>query len=114
MLFRSEVAGCAKVVTAAAIEGDEVAKGIVAAAAESLTSDIIFAAGRFFQPSDEFPVVLGGGVFSAGRIITDPVTEGVLAKFPKAMVRLPQIGPGEAVARLALRHLQGGDASASG
>jgi len=107
------VASSAKVVTAAAIEGDEVAKEIVAAAAESLTSDIIFVAGRFFQPSDKFPVVLGGGVFAAGEIITGPVTTGVLAKFPKATVRLPQIGPGEAVARLALRHLQGGDANAS-
>jgi len=45
------------------------------------------------------------GVFSAGELITGPVTLGVKARFPRAAVLVPVIGPGEAVARLTLKAL---------
>ena len=99
------IAGFARVVTAAAIEGDQAAKRIARAAAESLASDIVHLSSLLFRPDEEFPVVLSGGVFSAGELITGPVTEGVRARFPNATVHVPRTSPGEAVARLTLRKL---------
>ncbi len=97
------IASFAKVVTDAAKQGDLTAIRIIEEAASHLSIDTVFLCKKFFSPEDEFPVVLAGGVFDAGDIITGPIKKSVLESFPKAKVLLPAISPGVAVARLTVK-----------
>ena len=97
------IAGFAARVAAAAAAGDEAATEIIMEAGETLGELIGFVASRLFGPDDAFPVVLAGGVFQAGSILTDPLKRVVIERFPRAEFVLANTSPGEAAARIARR-----------
>jgi N-acetylglucosamine kinase-like BadF-type ATPase len=101
-LRQRDIAGLAKIVSEAAEDGDEVARGILADAGRSLGGDAVAMARRVFGPEDEFVIAYSGGVFSAGALVTDSLEELVRVEFPKAEFRLPRMSAGTAVARLTL------------
>ena len=101
------VAGFAAHVSRAAEAGDEAAKAILEEAGEELGELATFVARNLFAEDDEFPVVLGGGVFKAGRLVIDPIRCMFRPQFPRARVIVAEGSPGEAVARIAGRELLG-------
>lgn len=103
------IAGFAKAVTHAAVDGDAAATGIVVEAARSLASDICFAAQELFAEKEAFPIALAGGVFNAGDILIRPLSEIVKARFPNAAILPARLSPAEAVAHLTLKRLESRD-----
>ncbi len=99
-LRQREIAGLARVVGQAAVDGDSVALRILADAGKSLGEDTLHIARRVFSADDQFVVAYSGGVFSAGAFITETLERVVRAEFPMAEFRLPQMGAGVAVAHL--------------
>lgn len=99
---RPRIAGFAPVVTAAAAEGDAVAKGILDAAAESLAQFARVVRGRLFGPGDAVAASYGGGVFDS---------ELLLSAFQRAVeandqmhVSPPVYGPAAGALVEAMRH----------
>jgi N-acetylglucosamine kinase-like BadF-type ATPase len=108
-LPRNHIARFAAEAVQAAREGDEAAMRIYEDAARSLGSDAAFVARALFDPGDEFPVVLAGGVFEAGDLIVPVLAETVHAEFPRADVMRTQVSPAEGAARIALWRFEGRD-----
>lgn len=104
---QSGVAGFAAHVSRAAEAGDEAAIAILEEAGEDLGELATFVARRLFAEEDEFPVVLGGGVFKAGKLVIDPIRLMFRPQFPRARVIVAEGSPGEAVARIARREFLG-------
>lgn len=102
---QSLVAGFAIHVSEAAAAGDEAALEILKSAGEELGKLAAFVAQHVFDKSDEFPVVLAGGVFNAGPIVIDPIRSIFASQFPIAGVVVASGEPGEAVARITRRKL---------
>ena len=102
---RPDIAAFSPMVTRAAAAGDAVAQEITLYAAEQLSLCVRVLARRLYQSEESFRVVLFGGVIKAGAVLIDPLRAAVVAEFPHAQVRAGQIGPAEALARLA-RHVQ--------
>lgn len=101
---RHRIAGFAQQVSSVAEEQkDPIAIRILQAAGEILARDTIAGAKRYFEPSEEVPVALCGGVFRSRRYLV-PAFEQVIAEaFPNARFRLPRHRPATAVAHLTLR-----------
>jgi N-acetylglucosamine kinase len=104
-LPRTTIADFAPQVSAAASEGDEVATGILADAGRTLADDVLFVAGRLFQPEEAFPVVLSGGVFNAGPLLIEPIRLALKQQYPNASLLVAHQSPGVAVAKLGLMAL---------
>lgn len=100
---QSLVAGFAVRVGEEAARGDEAALRIVREAGTELGEMAAYAAGRVFEPGDQFPFVLAGGVFNMGSIVIDPLRAVVEPRFPRSRAVLANASPGEAVARMVLR-----------
>lgn len=104
------VAGFATRICEAAQERDEAALLIMEEAGEALGELAAFVARSLFAEDDEIAVALAGGVFSAGRLVIDPIRCVLLPQFPRARLVTAAMSPGEAVARLTLhRCLRGGE-----
>ena len=69
----------------AAAEGDEVAREILVAAGEELGLSAALIAGRLFDPTEAFPLVLGGSVLQKASIDTmeRALVDHVRARFPE-------------------------------
>lgn len=104
---QSLVAGFAVEVSKAANEGDEAAIEIIESAGEVLGELAAFVARRIFTEEDDFPFVLAGGVFNIGRLVIDPIKAVLRPQFPKSRIVVAEMRPGEAVARLAMRDVEG-------
>lgn len=104
VLKQALTAGFAPEVSKAACAGDAVAIEIIQSAGAELGELAAFAAGRVFAREDEFPVVLAGGVFNAGELVIDPIRRMLADRFPNARIVIATMRPGEAVARLTMRH----------
>jgi len=98
------LAGFAPEVAAAAEQGDSVAIEVVQSAGDQLGALVTFLAAKAFGPEDEFPVVLAGGVFNIGELVIEPIRRMLADRFPNARIVMATMRPGEAVARLTLRH----------
>lgn len=99
---RDHIAGFCVEVGAAASAGDEAAVEIMRQAAESLAFDAAFIARKALQANASFPVVMHGGAFQAGCVITEPFARALRREFPRAQVMLPDVSPAEGAARMAL------------
>lgn len=100
-VYQSVIASFAGKVCEAANEGDDEAIGIMESAGEDLGELAAFVAREVFEHDDSFPIVLSGGVFHAGRWITDPIKSILSPQFPNASIVLAKSRPGEAAAKIA-------------
>ncbi len=100
---QSRVAGFAVKVSEAAQAGDAAAVEILDHAGRELADLAAFVARQVFRESDEFPVVLGGGVFKAGEMVIAPIRAVFASHFPRATLVVADGDPGEAVARITMR-----------
>jgi N-acetylglucosamine kinase-like BadF-type ATPase len=104
-LPRHEIAAMARVVTGAAAGGDAIAAGVCREAARRLAHGALVCARETGLLDREFPVVLCGGVLSAGEVILQPLREAVLAGAPGARFVHPQYEPAVGGVLAALQHL---------
>lgn len=101
-LPRNAIARFAAEASEVARSGDEGAMGIFENAARSLASDTVFVARDLFGASEEFPVILSGGVFHAADLILPEFSKIVTGEFPGARIALTDVTPAEGAARVAL------------
>jgi N-acetylglucosamine kinase-like BadF-type ATPase len=99
-MARHEIARLAPLVTGAAAE-DEVARSIVTVAAERLAAGVLACLRATDMLTDEFPLVLSGGVFRAGAVIQAPLLCAVRREAPRAMWLRPRFEPVYGALRLA-------------
>lgn len=102
------VAGFAVRVSEAAQEGDESAAQILTDAGRELADMALFVAGKLFEPDEDFPLVLAGGVFNAGELVIEQIRTPFSERFPCSRILRAEMRPGEAVARLVRRRYHGG------
>ncbi len=103
-LRQTLLAGFAPEVSKAAHAGDAVAIEVIGSAGAQLAELAVFVAAKVFARNDEFPVVLAGGVFNIGELVIDPIRRIFAERFPNARIVIAEMRPGEAVARLTMRH----------
>lgn len=102
---RTRIASFARMVSAAAEDGDEVAREILDYAARELAGLILGASKKLFTHDTEFPVALHGSVF-LNESIQHCVTEAVHEQFPFARVVRSIHTPGVGAALLTLHDLR--------
>lgn len=90
---RHEIAALARCVTGAAAAGDEVAKTICREAAGLLAYGAEVCIQEVGLSGHDFPVVLTGGVMSAGEVITGPLMEAIQGQEPGARFMFPKHEP---------------------
>ncbi|MCX4762214.1 ATPase [Streptomyces sp. NBC_01275] len=97
------------VLFATATEGDLVARTIVARLAEEVATMAVVALTRLDLLEEEAPVLLGGGVLTAGHgQLDDGVRELLTARAPKAVVSVVRARPVLGAALLGLDRLEAG------
>lgn len=89
----TEIAALAPLVTEAAEEGDAVAGTIVEEAANGISTLVKTVILRLKMQDMAFPVATIGGVFKAGKIITEPLAKSVSSLAPRARIGQPMMGP---------------------
>jgi len=100
---RVEIAALAPVVTAAASAGDSVAGDLVEEAARGLAAIAAAVVGRLTWPDRTVALAPVGGVFTAGRVILDPLKAALAARAPDAVLVPPRFAPPAGALLLALR-----------
>jgi N-acetylglucosamine kinase-like BadF-type ATPase len=103
-LNQALLAGFAPEVSKAAHAGDTVAIEVIESAGAELGELAAFVTAEVFSPRDDFPVVLAGGVFNIGQLVIEPIRHILGERFPNARIVVASMRPGEAVARLTMRH----------
>ncbi|MEU0333312.1 BadF/BadG/BcrA/BcrD ATPase family protein [Streptomyces sp. NPDC006193] len=100
------------VLFATAADGDPVARSIVTRLAEEIAVMAAVALTRLDLLAEETPVLLGGGVLTAGHVQLDDAVRGLLAvRAPKAVPRVVTASPVLGAALLGLDRLGAGDAA---
>ena len=101
-----ELNGLAPILLRTSANGDEVARGIVDKLAEEVSVLALTAMRRLDLTGIATPVVLGGGVITAGddRLLTG-ITERITAGAPHARLRVIDVPPVVGAALLALDHV---------
>ena len=100
-LSRTEIASLAPLITALASEGDAIALRLVAKTAADLAGLGLHAVRYLFTPAEAFPVVVAGGMVSAGEMILGTLRAGLAAEFPLAQLVIGIADPAVSLARLA-------------
>lgn len=103
-LTRSEIAGLAPLVTRLAQEGDEVAARLTNQVTGDLAALMMHAARRLFAPSENFDVVIAGGMVNAGDLLLEPLHNALSGEFPQAVLKTGNELPAVALGKLALFH----------
>jgi N-acetylglucosamine kinase-like BadF-type ATPase len=101
-LSRNEIARVALVVTQLAEQNDPVALQITQKVSSDLAALALHAVRQLFESSDEFDVVVAGGVTNAGDLILAPLQEGLAQEFPQSNFHIGKEDPAAALGRLAL------------
>ncbi|CAN5373902.1 N-acetylglucosamine kinase [soil metagenome] len=97
----TKIAGFAKFVSEAAVEGDEVSKQILAEAGYELGLAATAVIHQLKLQKRKFPIAIVGGIFQSGQIITKPLIETVNKIAPKAYLIEPPLPPAVAAAQMA-------------
>lgn len=105
-LDRTAIAGLARVVSAAALDGDPVASDLLAGAAHALAGAASAVITRLGMSRPGLPVYPAGGLFQAGAALMVPLAAELTRLCPGAVIRRPEFGPLGGALLLALR--QGG------
>ena len=106
-LSRREIAALACMVTAAAEQGDAVARAIIHEGADQLALMIRTVADALFADGDEpVRVTTAGGLMQAGPVVAHPLHEAVARRAPRCRIEEPVLPP-ELGALLLARELLG-------
>jgi N-acetylglucosamine kinase-like BadF-type ATPase len=100
----ARIAGFARDVVESARDGDRVAIEIVEAAGRELGIAANAVIKKLKLERRKIPIGCVGSVFTAGTILTRPMTETVAAVAPKAFLTEPEMPPAHAAALMALRN----------
>jgi N-acetylglucosamine kinase-like BadF-type ATPase len=104
-----EIASFAARVSKAADDGDDLARGILAAAGADLAEQARAVIARLDMARDTFPVAVVGSVFTSAPWVTKPFGRLIKQLAPHALIRAPQYAPEVGAAILALRRLDDDD-----
>jgi N-acetylglucosamine kinase-like BadF-type ATPase len=102
----SRIAGYGRRVVQTAKRRDPVAREIVEGAGRELARAAVAVIRKLKMERERFQVAYVGGVFAAGALILDPLSEEVARVAPDAFVAPPVLAPAEAAARMASEQLQ--------
>lgn len=100
----SRIAGFARFVVEAAIHGDTIAAEIIEDAGRELGIAAVAVIRKLGLTRRKIPIGCVGGVFQAGKLLTDPMTEVIRSAASKAYLTAPLMPPSHAAALLALNH----------
>jgi N-acetylglucosamine kinase-like BadF-type ATPase len=99
--------GLAPILLRASADGDAVARSIVGQLADEISILALTAMRRLGMTSLRTPVVLGGGVITAGdSILLTGIADRISASAPNAEIRVIDVPPVVGAALLALDHIQ--------
>jgi N-acetylglucosamine kinase-like BadF-type ATPase len=104
----SAIGALAQFVHQAFAAGDEVAIGILRAAADELESSAISVARRLHLVGQPFAFILSGGIFKAVPWLNDELSRRLPVVSPGSTVRLLDREPASGAVRLALQEARGG------
>ena len=102
----TRIAGFGSRVVEAAKRRDAVAREIVEGAGRELALAAAAVVRKLKMERERFQVAYVGGVFAAGALILDPLSEELARVAPRAFVAPPVLAPAEAAARMAGEQLQ--------
>ena len=105
-MTNTRIAGFGGRVVEAAKRRDVVAREIVEEAGRELALTAAAVIKKLKMERERFRVAYVGGVFNAGGLILDPLTEELARVAPRAFVAPPILAPAEAAARMAGERLQ--------
>jgi len=102
------IAALAQSVMAAFTDGDQVAIGILRAAADQLESSALSVVRRLDLAGVEFPFVLSGGIFRAVPWLEEELARRLPQASPRSHTLLLEVEPAVGAVRLALKEAGGG------
>ena len=102
------IASLAQCVMSAFTDGDQVAIGILRAAADQLESSALSVARRLDLVGVEFPFVLSGGIFRAVPWLEEELARRLPQASPRSRTLLLDVEPAVGAVRLALEDVRGG------
>ena len=102
----TRIAGFSRRVIAAAKKRDAVAREIVEEAGRELALAAAAVIRKLKMERERFQVAYVGGIFAAGSLILDSLTEEVVRVAPRGFLAPPVLAPAEAAARMAGEQLQ--------
>ena len=105
-MTNKRIAGFGGHVVSAAKRRDALAREIVEEAGRELASAAAAVVRKLKMVRERFQVAYVGGVFAAGGLILDPLSEELARVAPRAFVAPPVLAPAEAAARMAGAQLQ--------
>ncbi len=103
-----KIAGFAKFVVEAAVEGDPVAREILAEAGRELGTAANAVIHRLKLERKKFSIAKIGSIFRAGELITEPLLETIHKTTPQAYLIEPLLPPAVAAAQMAFEMYQNG------
>lgn len=107
----SRIAGFARFVVEAAVEGDKIARQILRDAGCELGLAASAVITKLKLEKTDVPIGCVGSVFKAGKLLTTPLLEKVREVAPKAFLKDPVLVPAYAAAMMALEHPLNGKSS---
>jgi N-acetylglucosamine kinase-like BadF-type ATPase len=105
-MTNTRIAGFGVRVVEAAKRRDAVAREIVEEAGRELALAAVAVVRKLKMERERFQVAHVGGVFAAGGLILDPLSEELARVAPHAFIAPPVLAPAEAAARMAGEQLQ--------
>jgi N-acetylglucosamine kinase-like BadF-type ATPase len=100
----SRIAGFARFVVEAALDGDPVALEIIEDAGRELGIAAVAVIKKLGLTRRTIPIGCVGGVFKAGDLLTTPMTDTIHAAAPKAFLTDPLMPPSNAAALMAMKN----------
>jgi len=104
-MSRTEISRLAKLVFAAALNGDEVAHAILQQGCDLLADCVSAVARKLAMDDHPSEVALVGGLTRAGSIYLGPLHRAILARLPECQVHLAEMSPVLGAGLLALKIL---------
>ncbi|HMJ08436.1 MAG TPA: BadF/BadG/BcrA/BcrD ATPase family protein [Pyrinomonadaceae bacterium] len=105
----SRIAGFARLVVEAALEGDKTAVEILTDAGYELGLAACAVITKLKLQDLKVPIGCVGSVFNAGKLLTDPLLKKVRSVAPKAFLKEPVLIPAAAAALMALKRPSNGN-----
>lgn len=100
----SRIAGFARLVVETALDGDKIAREIIADSGRELGTAAVAVLKKLGLQKQKVPIGCVGGVFNAGKLLTKPMNEIIAKHAPKAYLTDPQMPPSHAAALMAMKN----------
>ncbi|HBR57460.1 MAG TPA: hypothetical protein DEA22_08310 [Blastocatellia bacterium] len=98
------IAGFARSVVAAALDGDKIALEIIRNGGIELGTAACAVIAQLGMQKEKVPIGCVGSIFQAGKILTGPMIDTLRESAPRAFLTVPRIPPAHAAALLALQN----------